>query len=66
MISVQDIEAAIQTLPPRDQDNLFLWIEQQYAQRFDAVLELGVRRGAFDRLLDEALAEDASGDSKAL
>lgn len=66
MSSLQEIEAAIRMLPPREQDSLFSWIEEQYAQPFDARLRSDVQSGALDGLVEQAIADDFAGNSRPL
>ncbi len=66
MSSVQEIEEAIKTLSPSDQEKLYIWMDEQYARAVDEALEGAVQSGVFDDRIRQALADHASGNTRAL
>ena len=66
MTTMEQIEEAIESLPPLEQDRLFLRLEEQYSARFDAQIESDLRGGALDKLIDEALLQAEAGNLREL
>jgi hypothetical protein len=66
MSSVQEIEEAIGTLSPREQEELYAWMDERYARAVDAQVERDLGAGAMDERISEAMADRASGNTRAL
>jgi hypothetical protein len=56
MTTAEDIEKAIERLPPDELARFRIWFEEFDARRFDAAIEHGMKIGKLDALADEALA----------
>jgi hypothetical protein len=66
MTTAEDIEKAIEQLPPQELARLRAWFEEFDAQQFDAAIERDTRAGKLDALADEALAAHRAGRSREL
>jgi hypothetical protein len=66
MSSVQEIERAIGTLSPREQEELFVWMDDRYAQAVDARLAEAVAAGTVDDRIRQALADHKAGSTREL
>ena len=66
MTTAEDIEKAIEQLPPQELARLRAWFEAFDAQQFDAAVERDARAGKLDALADEALAAHRAGRSREL
>jgi hypothetical protein len=66
MTTVEDIEEAIEKLPPDKLAKFRAWFEQFEATRFDQKIEQDARRGKLDKLAEEALREFRAGRSREL
>ena len=66
MSSVQEIEEAIGTLSPREQEEIYAWMDERYARAVDAKVERDLGAGAMDERISDALAERATGNPRAL
>ena len=64
MRSVQEIEEAIGTLSPREQEELYAWMDERYARSVDAQLESDLGAGAMDQRIRQALADRESGNTR--
>ena len=61
MITVQDIQVAIEKLPEEDYDRLREWLSEREEKAWDQQIEEGSRSGNFDFLLNEAKADKVAG-----
>jgi hypothetical protein len=66
MTTAEDIEKAIEQLPPRELARLRAWFEAFDADRFDAAIERDANAGKFDAFAEEALAAYRAGQSRDL
>jgi hypothetical protein len=65
-MTTEDIEKAIEQLPPRELARFRAWFEAFDASQFDAAIERDARAGKLDGLAEEALAEHRAGGSREL
>ena len=66
MTTAEDIEKAVEQLPPKELARFRAWFEAFDAQQFDATIERDARAGKLDTLADEALAAHRAGRSREL
>lgn len=66
MSSVQEIEEAIGTLSPQEQEELYAWMDERFARAVDSVVERHLGAGDMDERIREALADRAIGNTRAL
>ena len=66
MTTVEDIEKAVEQLASDKLAKFRAWFEEFEAVRFDRKIEQDVRRGAFDKLADEAIREFSGGRAREL
>ena len=66
MTTAEDIEKAVERLPPRELARFRAWFEAFDAERFDAAIERDAKAGKLDSLADEALAAHRAGQSRDL
>ncbi len=59
--TVEEIKAAIETLPEREYRNLRQWLSEKDWQTWDVELEHDAAAGKLDLLIDEALNTKADG-----
>ena len=64
MTTAEDIEKAIEQLPPRELARFRAWFEAFDAGQFDAAIERDARAGKLDAHADEALAAHRAGRSR--
>ena len=65
-MTIEDIEKAVEQLPPEKLAKFRAWFEQFEASRFDHKIEQDVRNGKLDQLADEALREFRDGRTREL
>jgi hypothetical protein len=65
-VRTEDIEKAIEQLPPRELARFCAWFEAFDADQFDAAIERDAEAGNLDALADAALAEHRAGGSREL
>jgi hypothetical protein len=65
-MTTEDIEKAIEQLPPRELARFRAWFEAFDAKQFDAAIERDAEAGKLDALAEEALAEHRAGGSREL
>jgi hypothetical protein len=65
-MTTEDIEKAVEQLPPRELARFRAWFEAFDASQFDAAIERDALAGKLDALADEALAEHRAGGSREL
>lgn len=66
MTTVEKIEREIASLSPAELQALRAWFVAFDAQSWDEQIERDVEAGRLDALMEAALAEDRSGDSRPL
>jgi hypothetical protein len=65
-MTTEDIENAIEKLPPRELARFRAWFEAFDAGQFDAAIERDAHAGKLDGLAEEALAEHRGGMDRGL
>jgi hypothetical protein len=66
MTTAEDIEKAVEQLPPRELARFRAWFEAFDAEQFDAAIERDARAGKLDAHAEEALAAHRAGRSRDL
>ena len=66
MTTAEDIEKAIEQLPPQELARFRAWFEAFDADRFDAAIERDANAGRLDAFAEEALAAYRAGQSRDL
>ena len=66
MTTAEDIEKAVEQLPPGELARFRAWFEAFDAAQFDAAIERDARAGRLDALADEAIAAHRAGKSREL
>ena len=66
MTTAEDIEKAVEQLPPGELARFRAWFEAFDAQQFDAAIERDAQSGKLDAHADEALAAHRAGRSREL
>ncbi len=66
MTTAEDIERAIEQLPPHELARFRAWYEAFDADRFDTAIERDARDGKLDAFAEEALAAYRAGQSRDL
>ncbi len=66
MTTAEDIEKAIERLPPHELARFRAWYEEFEAQQFDAAIERDTTAGKLDAHADEAIAAHRAGRSREL
>jgi hypothetical protein len=66
MTTAEDIEKAVEQLPPRELARFRVWFEAFDAERFDKAIERDAKAGKLDALADEAIAAHRAGRSRDL
>jgi hypothetical protein len=66
MTTAEEIEKAIEQLPPQELARFRAWYEVFDAQQFDAAVERDAKAGKLDALAEEALAAHRAGRSREL
>ncbi len=61
MNTVQEIERAIQALTPRELEELYSWLHQQYPQSIDARIQSDLAAGRLDKTINRALEDEKNG-----
>ncbi len=61
MATIQDIEQAIENLPPEELEKLRDWFARFDAAHWDEQIEADVQAGHLDKLGDKAIADFQSG-----
>jgi hypothetical protein len=65
MTNVEDIEKAVERLPPDMLARFRTWFEEFEAARFDRKIKQDAKSGRLDKLADEALREFHVGHTRA-
>jgi hypothetical protein len=66
MTTVEDIEEAVEKLPPDKLAKFRAWFEEFEAKRFDRKIEQDARNGKLDKLAEQALREHRDGRTREL
>jgi hypothetical protein len=66
MTTAEDIEKAIEQLPPQELARFRAWFEAFDSDQFDAAIERDARAGKLDALAEEAIAAHRAGKSRDL
>ena len=66
MTTAEDIEKAIEQLPPQELARFRAWFEAFDADRFDAAIERDANAGRLDAFSEDALAAYRAGQSRDL
>ncbi|HEX3484313.1 MAG TPA: hypothetical protein VHT51_04585 [Micropepsaceae bacterium] len=66
MTTVEDIEEAVERLPPEKLAKFRAWFEQFEAARFDKKIEQDAQHGRLDKLAEAALREFRDGRAREL
>ena len=66
VMTTEDIEKAIEQLPPGELARFRAWFEEFDARQFDAAIERDADAGKLDTLADEAVAAHRTGRSREL
>jgi hypothetical protein len=64
MTKLEDIEKAVERLPPEELAKFRAWFEELQSRTWDAQIERDANTGKLDWLAKEALAEHRDGQSK--
>ena len=59
--TVKEIERAIETLTPREIEELYAWLDQHYPQPIDLRLRSDLTAGRLDAAIDRALEDEKNG-----
>jgi hypothetical protein len=65
-MTIEELEKAVEKLPPDKLARFRAWFEQFDAARFDEKIERDAAAGKLDRFADEALAEHRKGRTRDL
>jgi hypothetical protein len=65
-MTVEEIEAAVSTLPPDQLDRFRAWFEQFDAAQFDRKIERDAISGKLDGLAEQAVADFRKGRAREL
>ena len=66
MTTAEDLEKAVEQLPPHELARFRAWFEGFDAREFDAAIERDAQAGKLDSLADEALTDHRTGRSREL
>jgi hypothetical protein len=66
MTTAEDVEKAVEQLPPPELARFRAWFEAFDADQFDAAIERDARAGKLDALAEEAIAAHRAGKSRDL
>jgi hypothetical protein len=66
MTTAEDIEKAVEQLPPRELARFRAWFEAFDADQFDAAIERDAHAGKLDAFAEEAVAAYRAGKSRDL
>jgi len=66
MTTVEDIEKAIEKLPPRELDRLRAWFEEFQADRFDDKVARDADASKLDGVAEDAMADFRKGRAREL
>jgi hypothetical protein len=66
LMTVQEIERAIDSLAPEQREELYIWLDQQYLQSPDMQLIAAIDAGRFDERISRAVADHEAGRTEPL
>ena len=66
MTKLEEIEAAVAELAPRELERFRTWFEEFQSARFDAKVERDARGGKLERLAETAVADHRQGRTREL
>ncbi len=66
MTKLEEIEAAVAELAPRELERFRSWFEEFQSARFDEKIERDASNGKLDRLADTAVADHRQGRTREL
>jgi hypothetical protein len=66
MSTVQEIERAIEALPPSDYASLLAWLDERRGAEVDAKFAEAIHAGKFDGLAAQAVREIEAGETTPL
>jgi hypothetical protein len=66
MTTAEDLEKAVEQLPPRELARFRAWFEAFDADRFDAAIEHDAHAGKLDAFAEEAIAARRAGKTRDL
>ena len=64
--TVEDIERAIDALPPEQREQLSQWLDEPYPPSVDVQLKADIEAGRFDDRIARAVADDKAGKTQPL
>jgi len=66
LMTIQEIERAIDALTPEQREELYLWLDERYLQSPDVRLKAAIDSGRFDERINRALADHKAGRTEPL
>ena len=66
MTKLQEIQESVEALSDKEVRELFAWLEELQAERWDQQFETDVKAGKFDKLADQALEHLDAGRTRPL
>jgi hypothetical protein len=66
LMTVQEIERAIDDLTPEQREELYIWLDRQYLQSPDIQLKAAVDAGCFDERISRAVVDHNAGRTEPL
>ena len=64
--TVEEIERAIDALPPEQREQLSRWFDERYPQQIDAHLKADIEAGRFDDRITRAVSDYNTGRTQPL
>lgn len=64
--TIKEIERAIETLTPREVEELFVWLDQHYPQPIDLRIKSDLDSGRLDAAIDRALEDEKNNRTRQL
>jgi hypothetical protein len=66
LMTVQEIERAIDALTPEQREELYIWLDQQYLHSPDIQLKAAIDAGRFDERISRGVADHKAGRTEPL
>ena len=60
-MTIKEIERAIESLTPREVEELYVWLDEHYPQPLDGRLQSDLGAGRLDSAIDRALDDEKHG-----
>ena len=60
-MTIKEIERAIESLTPREVEELYVWLDEHYPQPLDGRLQSDLGTGRLDSAIDRALDDEKHG-----